>query len=333
MLNQLFIAGWAIFLAITLSAGFYVGANLVLDKLLNSDHLQDDDARSKRDDLRETIRPWIFMGPALAILGLYLVFPVFYTLWLSLYDGNEFVGLSHYIWAVGNTGFQITIRNNLLWLIVVPTLSTIFGLLIAYLTDRMWWRNLARSLIFLPMAISFVGASVIWRFIYDYRAAGEEQIGLLNAMITALGFEPQAWITIPFWNNFLLMAIMIWIQTGFAMVLLSAAIRGVPDDTIEAANMDGANPLQLFFRIVVPQIWGTVVVAWTTITVLVLKIFDIVLAMTNGQWNTQVLANLMYDVMFRSGDLGRGSAVAVFIMLAVLPVMWWNVSQARKEMQ
>ncbi|MEX1058684.1 MAG: sugar ABC transporter permease [Natronospirillum sp.] len=332
MLQQLFLAAWAIVLAIGLSAGFFVSANLLLDKFMSSNHIMDDDARSSRDNIRESIRPWIFVGPALLILALYLIVPVFYTFWLSLNSRTGFVGFANYAWAVNNPGFQISVRNNLLWLIVVPTLCTIFGLLVAYLTDRMWWRNIARSLIFLPMAISFVGASVIWRFIYDYRGPDADQIGLLNAIIVSLGAEPQAWIAVPFWNNLLLMVIMVWIQTGFAMVLLGAAIRGVPEDTIEAASMDGASEIKLLFKIIIPQIWGTILVVWTTITVLVLKIFDVVLAMTNGQWQTQVLANLMYDVMFRAGDFGRGSAVAVFIMLAVIPVMWWNVSQARKEL-
>ncbi|MCH8552455.1 MAG: sugar ABC transporter permease [Natronospirillum sp.] len=332
MLQQLILAAWAIALAIGLSALFFIGSNVLLDRTLSSDHIRDDDDRSRRDDLRESIRPWIFIGPALLILTLYLVVPVIYTLWLSMNSRAGFVGLANYTWAFNNRGFQISVRNNLLWLIVVPTLSTLFGLVIAYLTDRMWWRNIARSLIFLPMAISFVGASVIWRFIYDYRGGTDQQIGLLNAVIVAFGGEPQAWISVQPLNNFLLMAIMVWIQTGFAMVLLGAAIRGVPEDTIEAANMDGANDFQMFYKIVVPQVWGTVVVVWTTITVLVLKIFDVVLAMTNGQWQTQVLANLMFDIMFRAGDFGRGSTVAVFIMIAVLPIMWWNVRQARKEM-
>ena len=332
MLQQLLLAAWAIALALGLSAGFYIGANLLLDKLMSSERITDDDARTRRDNIREAIRPWIFVGPALLVLTLYLIAPVFYTFWLSLQSRTGFVGFANYAWAFNNSGFRISVRNNLLWLIVVPTMSTIFGLLVAYLTDRMWWRNIARSLIFLPMAISFVGASVIWRFIYDYRGPDADQIGLLNAVIVSLGGTPHAWIAMPFWNNFLLMAIMVWIQTGFAMVLLGAAIRGVPEDTLEAASMDGASETRVLFKIVIPQIWGTILVVWTTITVLVLKIFDVVLAMTNGQWETQVLANLMYDVMFRAGDFGRGSTVAVFIMLAVLPVMWWNVSNARKEM-
>jgi alpha-glucoside transport system permease protein len=184
------------------------------------------------------------------------------------------------------------------------------------------------------MAISFIGASVIWKFIYEYRGEGDQQIGLLNAVVGFFGFSPHAWITIPFWNNFFLMVILIWIQTGFAMVILSAALRGIPEEIIEAATIDGASRFQIFFRIMIPQIWGTIAVVWTTITILVLKVFDIVLAMTNGQWDTQVLANLMFDWMFRGGgDYGRGASIAVIIMILVLPIMAWNIYNARKDMQ
>jgi len=220
-----------------------------------------------------------------------------------------------------------------LWLIVVPALSTFFGLVIAAMTDRIWWGNIAKSLVFMPMAISFIGASIIWKFIYDYRSEGD-QIGLLNAVVVFFGGEPQAWITIPFWNNFFLMVILIWIQTGFAMVILSAALRGIPEETLEAAVIDGATGTQIFFRIMIPQIWGTIAVVWTTITITVLKVFDIVLAMTNGQWNSNVLANMMYDWMFRGGgDFGRGAAIAVVIMLLVIPVMVWNIRRANAEME
>jgi alpha-glucoside transport system permease protein len=184
------------------------------------------------------------------------------------------------------------------------------------------------------MAISFVGASVIWKFIYDYRAEGTAQIGLLNAVVVYFGGTPEAWVTLPFWNNFFLMVILIWIQTGFAMVILSAALRGIPEETIEAAVIDGANGLQIFFKIMIPQMWGTIAVVWTTITILVLKVFDIVLAMTNGQWQSQVLANLMFDWMFRGGgDFGRGAAIAVIIMVLVIPIMIWNIRNAAKEME
>jgi alpha-glucoside transport system permease protein len=183
------------------------------------------------------------------------------------------------------------------------------------------------------MAISFIGASVIWKFVYDFRAEGQEQIGILNAIVVGFGGTPEAWITLPFWNNFFLMIILVWIQTGFAMVILSAALRGIPEETIEAAILDGASPFQIFMKIKVPQIWGTIAVVWTTITILVLKVFDIVLAMTNGQWSSQVLANLMFDWMFRGADFGRASTVALVIMLMVTPIMVWNIRNARAEMK
>lgn len=335
MAQQIITAVIAIALAIGLSALFFLGSNFLLDRFLSSDAVSGDAARMKRDNLRESIRPWIFIGPAVLILLVYLVYPVFASLWYSVLDrnANEFVGLANYAWAVQNPNFWIAVRNNILWLIFVPTLATGFGLLIAYMTDRLWWGKLARTLVFLPMAISFVGASVIWKFIYDYRGDEQEQIGLLNALVVAFGGDPVTWITVPFWNNFLLMIILVWIQTGFAMVILGAAIRGVPEDTLEAAIIEGANQFSIFFKIVIPQIFGTIVVVWTTITILVLKIFDIVFAMTNGQWDTNVLANFMYDQLFRAGDIGKGSAIALVIMFAVTPVMLYNIRRARQDEQ
>jgi alpha-glucoside transport system permease protein len=342
---------------------------------------------------------------------------VFETLRLSLTQrvpggGSEFVGLNNYRNMFAEPKFWEAMGNNMLWLIVVPAASTAFGLLAAQLTDRIAWGNLAKSLIFMPMAISFVGAAVIWKLVYDTRPADQAQIGVLNAVwlafeggpwsflvlrllpaILLLAFaaavawvawifvrpmlasagervagatiplrllvaagglwlvylslrsafgvmtaelpygQPQTWLTMPFWNNFFLMAVLIWIQTGFAMVILSAALRGVPEDTIEAAILDGAGPFQIFFKIKVPQIMGSIVVVWTTITIVVLKVFDIVFAMTNGQWQTQVLANYMYDKLFRANDWGVGSAAAMIIMLLVTPILVWNVYNARKEMR
>ena len=288
----------------------------------------------KRERLRSSIRPWLFLAPALLLLGVYLLYPLVETFRLSFYDatGEAFVGFSNYQWMVLDQNFLITIRNNLLWLIVVPTMATAIGLMVAVLADRVWWGGFAKSMVFMPMAISFVGASVIWKFVYDYRSAGSEQIGILNAIMTGMGLEPQAWVTIPFWNNFFLMAILIWIQTGFAMVILSAALRGVPTDTLEAARIDGAGELQIFFEIMVPQIMSTVLVVWTTITITVLKVFDVVMAMTGGQWDTGVLANLMYDWMFRGGgDYGRSSTIAMVLMFAVIPVMAFNIRRFKTE--
>ena len=180
--------------------------------------------------------------------------------------------------------------------------------------------------------IGFAGACEAGVEVAAKLGEGQVQIGLLNAIIQYFGGQPQVWISLPFWNNFFLMIILIWIQTGFAMVILSSALRGIPEETLEAAVIDGANPFQIFWKIMVPQIWGTIAVVWTTITILVLKVFDIVLTMTNGQWNSQVLANLMFDWMFRGGgDFGRGATIAIIIMIAVIPIMVWNIRQANKE--
>jgi alpha-glucoside transport system permease protein len=330
-----------LYAALTMVAGvvgcaiYFFSSNFILDMIFPAKG--SDTAKAARNMRRAAlIRPWLFLGPALISLGLYLVYPVFDSIRLSFMNrsGTEFVGVSNYVWMLNDAQFRESIFNNFLWLLVVPAAATFFGLVIAVLTDRIWWGNIAKSLIFMPMAISFVGAAVIWKFIYDYRDASTAQIGLLNAIVVWFGGDPQAWITIPFWNNFFLMVILIWIQTGFAMVILSAALRGIPEETIEAAVIDGASGPQIFFKIMVPQIWGTIAVVWTTITILVLKVFDIVLAMTNGQWQSQVLANLMFDWMFRGGgDFGRGAAIAIVIMVLVIPIMIWNIRNARKEME
>lgn len=310
---------------------WFWGSNWVLDRIYP--------ARGPKagDNIRKAnqIRPWLFLGPAILFLTMYLVYPVIDSFWRSLHNanGSSFVGGANYTWLAGDAKFRESMVNNMLWLLVVPALSTVVGLLAAQLTDRLKWGNIGKSLIFMPMAISFVGAGVIWKFIYEYRASGETQIGLLNWIVTQFGGDPQIWLTLPGWNSFLLMIVLVWIQTGFAMVILSAALRGIPEETIEAAILDGASPLQVFFKIKVPQIMGTIAVVWTTITIVVLKVFDIVFVMTNGQWGTQVLANFMYDWSFRANDAGRGSAVAIVLMLLVTPIMVWNIYNARKEVR
>ncbi|MBV6650920.1 sugar ABC transporter permease [Hoeflea alexandrii] len=392
--------------------GYFYFSNQFLDRVLFPARGENAGRNINRAN---QIRPWLFMFPALFALGLYLAYPVFATFWLSLTDrdaGGAFVGLANYIQMAGEPKFWEAMSNNMLWLVIVPAFSTAFGLLAAQLTDRISWGGIAKSLIFMPMAISFVGAAVIWKLVYDTRPVGQDQIGILNAVWLAFdggsfsvlllkivpllliaGFavlmglaiyqtlrpvlgrekghgkshwwahvlrgvitiaalwmiwlslgaivslfsatlpygEPQTWLTIPFWNSIFLMVVLVWIQTGFAMVILSAALRGIPEETIEAAVIDGANPFQIFFKIKVPQIMSTIVVVWTTITIVVLKVFDIVFAMTNGQWETQVLANYMYDKLFRANDWGVGSASAMVIMLLVTPILVWNVYNARKE--
>ena len=332
MIQQIYTGLATIAVGVGLALLYFYGSNWLLDRLLPQGGA---DARATRNiRLAGAIRPWLFLGPAIFALGLYLVYPVIATIQLSFFDaaGSTYVGFANYTWFVHDSNIRAALLNNFLWLLVVPAASTFLGLVTAALTDRIAWGNIAKSLVFMPMAISFVGATVIWKFVYDYRGADQTQIGLLNAIITGLGGRPEAWIAWIPWNNFALMVILIWIQTGFAMVILSAALRGIPEETIEAAVLDGANGLQIFFRIMVPQIFSTIAVVWTTITITVLKVFDIVYAMTNGQWDTDVLANQMYFWMFQgTPDFGRSATVAIVIMILVIPIMVGNIRNARRE--
>jgi alpha-glucoside transport system permease protein len=281
-------------------------------------------------DWTANLRPFVFVGPAIAILSWYLLLPTLRTLYASFYGPNtqDLVGLRNYIFAFTDPKMLESFRNNLLWLVIGTGLSVGFGLLVAILADRSDFEVIAKSLIFLPMAISFVGAGVIWRFIYFYKPPNQEQIGLLNAILVGvLGGEPQAWLTIRPWNNLFLIAILIWLQTGYAMVLLSAALKGVPEELIEAGRIDGASEVQIFFRILIPYIKGTIVTVSTTIIILTLKIFDIVFVMTNGNYGTEVMASQQYKQMFKFQDFGKGSAVAIVLLIVVIPVMWYNLRQ------
>jgi alpha-glucoside transport system permease protein len=282
---------------------------------------------------QDRIRPWVFVGPALVLLGVFLVYPAVNTILISFRDatGETFVGWDNYAFVFSDPAMLRSIRNTLGWSIVVPLVATGVGLIFAVLADRLTrLESISKSLIFLPMAISFVGASVVWGFIYDFRVFGN-QTGLLNGIMVALGRDPVAWLSWEPWNNLFLMVIMIWMQTGFAMVILSAAIKSVPDDLLEAGRIDGASELQIFRRITVPSIMSAIVVVLTTIIINTLKVFDIVWVLTNGGSGTEVIAERMirWSFAFRNG--GRGAAIAVILFLAVVPVMIMNVRRFRAE--
>ncbi len=276
----------------------------------------------------------IFLGPAVLLLLIGLVVPAFRTTYGSLLDANgkEFIGLQNYGWVFTTEAMRQVLLNTFAWILIAPILSTSLGLTLALLLDRMRRESLSKSLIFMPMAISFVGAGIIWGLIYEYRDPTQPQVGLLSQVAMWLGFEnPPNWILEQPWNNFLLMVIMIWIQTGFAMVVLSAAIKAIPGDVVEAAELDGAIGWKLFSRVTIPMIRGTMIVVLTTIMIAVLKIFDIVRTMTNGNFGTQVVANEMYAQAFVQFDVGRGSALAVILFVAVIPLIAYNVIQLRRE--
>jgi alpha-glucoside transport system permease protein len=285
----------------------------------------------------ERLKPYAFILPAVAAIGVFLIYPAVRTIILSFANSTStaWVGMKNYTDLLSSSDFRITLVNTLLWIAVVPAVVVALGLAIATLADRLGSQGekLTKSSIFLPMAISGVGAATIWRFVYETRPAGETQIGLQNAIWTAFGFDPVAWLQVDTLrlNTFLLMIILIWAQVGFSMVLLSAAVKGVPIDTIEAARIDGANERQIFFRVTVPQIWGTVITVFITVLITVLKAFDIVFVMTNGNFNTDIIAVRFFNELFRNGDNGRASAIVVMLMIAVLPVVIYQVRHFRAE--
>jgi alpha-glucoside transport system permease protein len=284
--------------------------------------------------MQERLRYIVFLGPALLLLLVGLIYPALRTIWLSLLDkrSQNFVGLDNYIWAFTIPEIQIVLRNTIIWVVVVPLVSTMIGLAIAYMTDRMKRAGVVKSLIFMPMAISFVGASVIWNFVYNFEPNPRRpEIGLLNAIMRGIGAEPQNWLLEPPLNTFLLIAVLVWIQTGFAMVILSAAMKNIPDEVVEAAMLDGATNWKRFIRVTLPMIRGTVVVVLTTITIGTLKVFDIVRTMTGGNFQTNVIANEMYAQSFRQLNYGQGSALAVLLFVGVIPIIWYNVRQLRLE--
>ncbi|MBN2737827.1 MAG: sugar ABC transporter permease [Spirochaetales bacterium] len=277
----------------------------------------------------------VFAGPAIVLLAWALVLPTLRSLWLSFFDdtGHQFVFLDNYTFAFTDPIMLESFKNNLLWMVFGTSFCVILGLIIAVLSDKSKFEKLFKALIFLPMAISFVGAGVIWKFMYSYKGEGINinEIGLLNAIVVALGGKAQSWLLMPVWNNFFLIAIMVWLQTGYAMVILSSAIKGIPLEIIEAAKMDGANEFQIFFKITIPFIMPTIVTVATTILIFSLKLFDIVRVMTGGNFGTNVIANEFYQRQFTYRKTGQASAIAIVLLICTIPVLIYNLRQFRKR--
>jgi alpha-glucoside transport system permease protein len=308
-----------------------VGAALILYWLLN-----------KLSELlpgkwEDRVKPFFYIAPALVAIGLYLVYPAYQTMVFSFanQDSTAWVGFKNYRNLLTNRDFHSTLFNTLLWILVVPALTIIFGLIVAVLADRLnpQAEKTAKTIIFLPIAISAVGAGTVWKFIYASNPPGEAQVGLQNAIVTKLGFDPVNWLQLSHFrvNSFLLMVILLWAQVGFAMVLLSAAIKGVPGDTLEAARVDGASERQTFFRVVIPQIRTTIITVFVTVTISTMKIFDIVYVMTNGDFNTNVVGNQFFNELFTNFNNGFAAAIVVLLMIAIIPLMIYQVRQFRAE--
>lgn len=283
------------------------------------------------------IRPWLWIAPALGFLGFFLIYPTVRTIIRSLYSRNErnpeFVGLENYQWFFTNDGALGALLNNILWLVFFTLFTVGMGLLIAVLLDRVRYEALAKSIIFLPLAISMVAAGVIWKFMYDYKPPGAEQTGTLNALLGTVGIGPIGWLQSPGFqlSTFALIAIMVWMWTGFAMVIISAALKGIDAALLEAARVDGANEWQVFRKVTFPMLGPTLAVVSTTMIITSLKTFDIVYTLTNGNYDTDVIANLMIKQMFTVGHFGRASAVAVVLLLAIIPIMAFNIQKFRAQ--
>lgn len=286
-------------------------------------------------NLAAKLRPWLWLLPAFLLLGFFMIYPSVNTVFNSFQNARltEFVGLENYQYAFTEPVMLTAFKNNLLWLVFFTGGTVILGLVIAVLSDRVRYETAVKAIIFLPMAISYVAAGVIWKLVYDFQPAAAQQTGVLNAMLVALipGFEPKAWLFDTSFNNPALIFVGVWMWTGFCMVVLSAALKGIPPELIEAARVDGANEWQVFWNVILPLMMSTIVVVTTTMVINVLKIFDIVYLMTNGLLGTEVVANRMYKEMFNFGHFGRAAALAVILLLATLPVMVINVRRFQRQ--
>ncbi len=285
----------------------------------------------------DKIKPWAFAGPAILAIGVYLIYPAIVTIQYSFADetSSAYIGLQNYKELLTSRDFLGVLFNNLLWIAIVPALTVVLGLGVAVLADRLQPRGekLTKTLIFLPMAISMVGAATIWKAVYDFKPAGSPQTGLFNAIGGLFGASPVAWLQTStlHLNSLLLMVILVWTQVGYAMVLLSAAIKAVPEDTVEAGRIDGAGERRIFFSIVVPQIWATVVTVFITVLIGVMKVFDIVYVLTNGGFNTDVIGRRFYNELFTNGNNGYAASIVVILMIAIIPVLVYQVRHFRAE--
>ena len=279
------------------------------------------------------IVPYIFIGPAVLIMGWYLLIPTVRSFLLSFMDktSTKFVWFDNYKYLFTDKSMLTSIRNTLLWLVFGTGFSVLLGLIFAILAERSTIEKVSKTFIFLPMSISLVGAGVIFKFMYAAKFGGAEQIGLLNAIVVAFGGEPQNWLGKAPWNNFFLIAIFVWLQTGFALVVLSAALKAVPEDMIEAARIDGASEFRILMQIIIPNIRASLISVSTTILLAALKCFDIVYSMTNGMFGTEVLASQQYKQMFTFQNYGRGSAIAILILIGVSPVIYYNLKEFRNR--
>ena len=279
------------------------------------------------------VRPWLWLLPALLFLFVFLVYPTINTIVLSFENKfqKEFVGLDNYVYFFTNPNTLISLRNNIIWLVLLTFLTVGGGLIIAILVDRVRYESIAKSVVFVPLAISFVGAAIIWKFMYDYQPPGHPQTGLLNAGVTGLGFQPITWIQDAPLNTIALIVVAAWTWTGFCMVILSAALKGISAELLEAARVDGATEIQVFRAITFPLLLPTIAVVSTTMIITALKAFDIVYVMTSGNYDTNVIANQMYKELFTNSQPGRASAIAVILLLLIIPIMAINIRRFRQQ--
>jgi alpha-glucoside transport system permease protein len=290
-------------------------------------------ASSRRKRRTRSWSAWIWVAPALVLEIVFFIVPVLNTLQLSFMnkDSTTYVGLRNYVRVFTDSSLLEVVKNNLIWLVLATALTVGLGLLVAVLVDRVKVERAIKSALFLPMAISFVGASVIWRLVFIYQPANQPQIGLLNAVLAFFGIQPQAWLIDSRLNTCAMIAVYTWMMTGFCMVILSAALKGIPDEILEAAKMDGAGRFTIFWRVMVPMISSTLTVVTITMIINILKIFDVVYVMTGGNYHSSVVAVEFYNQLFNFGNYGQASALAMLLMVAIIPVMYFNIRQIRKQ--